>query len=363
MLLTITAAEPDTATITPLQQRHGLPSAFHSTTPAVAAAPRCSRIKRARRTRGLAASRRCAGEPRAPDPDRAPASPRCYGVRRSSWSARWTPRWRCADTLAEAAVCAPPHHGAGACRRPTSCFWPITAGGICLRDNTVAGSEEQGRGTPPALAQAVAAVAADRHSRARAQRSSRRRMALDPLTVTDRCPRPSQDGDRRLRSYPHHREPFFDTLAEHDDVRVPALLPPQLGADAAPGARTDARARRAPRHRRLPRPTASARTHASRTAVAGRIDTRASRLLDRLGRRTVPSPTRPHRVPPARLLAARSASGRTTTGRRSTHSTSRRWCCSSPPPPPAIPRPRISSRPIGARVVAIRRDTRAAQQQ
>ena len=146
-------------------------------------------------------------------------------------------------------------------------------------DGTVAGWEGEVAARHPALAPAVAAVAQDRHS-ALARALLAASVALEPLTVTI----DARNVAGAMNGSVVHVVELLGALAERDDVRVRALLPAQVGADAG---------------RALERMPALERLGAesfeddgvARTHVAHRpwqVESVADMaLLDRLGERTV----------------------------------------------------------------------------
>jgi glycosyltransferase involved in cell wall biosynthesis len=148
-----------------------------------------------------------------------------------------------------------------------------------LPEATVAGWEGEVATRHPALAPAVAAVAQDRHS-ALARTLLAASVALEPLTVTV----DARNVAGAMNGSVVHVVELLGALAERDDVRVRALLPAQVGADAARALE------RMPALERLSAEAAEA-DGVARTHVAHRpwqVESVADMaLLDRLGERTV----------------------------------------------------------------------------
>ncbi len=148
-----------------------------------------------------------------------------------------------------------------------------------IPDATVAGWEGEVATRHPALAPAVAAVAQDRHS-ALARTLLAASVALEPLTVTV----DARNVAGAMSGSVVHVVELLGALAERDDVRVRALLPARVGADAARALE------RMPGLERLTVQDAEddgvARTHvAHRPWQVESVADMA--LLDRLGERTV----------------------------------------------------------------------------
>jgi glycosyltransferase involved in cell wall biosynthesis len=146
-------------------------------------------------------------------------------------------------------------------------------------DGTVAGWEGEVATRHPALAPAVTAVAQDRHS-ALARTLLAASVALEPLTVTV----DARNVAGAMNGSVVHVVELLGTLVQRDDVRVRALLPAQVGADAARALE------RMPALERLGAEAAES-DGVARTHVAHRpwqVESVADMaLLDRLGERTV----------------------------------------------------------------------------
>ena len=146
-------------------------------------------------------------------------------------------------------------------------------------DGTAAGWSGEVATRHPALAPAVAAVAQDRHS-ALARTLLAASVALEPLSVTV----DARNVAGAMSGSVVHVVELLGALAQRDDVRVRALLPAQVGADAARALE------RIPALERLGA-EAAADDGVARTHVAHRpwqVESVADMaLLDRLGERTV----------------------------------------------------------------------------
>jgi glycosyltransferase involved in cell wall biosynthesis len=148
-----------------------------------------------------------------------------------------------------------------------------------IPDGTTAGWEGEVAARHQALGPAVAAVAQDRHS-ALARALLAASVALEPLTVTV----DARNVAGAVNGSVVHVVELLGALAARDDVRVRALLPAQVGADAARALE------RMPTLERLTTDAAEddgvARTHvAHRPWQVESVADMA--LLDRLGERTV----------------------------------------------------------------------------
>jgi glycosyltransferase involved in cell wall biosynthesis len=266
-LLAVAAAEPDAATITPLSNDAGFLSVPRRNLPWPLPSGGLTAAQAAARLRGGTLGL----HPRIPT-----ALPHAAVLRRAAMqlvgSLDETLALR--DALADFCVRAT---AAGLAHVVADELFVAHRGAI--PDVAVAGWEGEVTTRHPALAPAVAAVAQNRHS-ALARTLLAASVALEPLSVTV----DARNIAGAMNGSVVHVVELLGALAERDDVRVRALLPAQVGADAARALR------RIPALERLAAEAAEddgvARTHvAHRPWQVESVADMA--LLDRLGERTV----------------------------------------------------------------------------